>query len=347
MRIQPVIMSGGAGTRLWPFSRQAKPKQFQSLVGDVTLFQEAVLRLAGEDYAAPLIICGAGHLDHVERQLAEIDIEPTAIVIEPAPRNTAAVAAVAAAWTEKQNSEALVLLTPADHHIEDPAGFREAVAAGAVAAADGSIVTFGVKPTEPHTGFGYIEQGGDIAARVFKVAAFREKPDLETAKSYLASGRYHWNAGIFLYAPETMRRELTAFAPEIDRCTSDALARAAISGAVVRLDADAFSACPSDSVDYAVMERTDAAAVVAPVDVGWSDIGSWTAISTVDNDDKVVALDCEGSTIRTDGPLVAAIGLDDMIVVATGDAVLVAPKARAQDVKKIVEELKRRRSDLL
>ena len=348
--IQPVIMSGGAGTRLWPMSRAARPKQFLALVTGRSLFQDTAARLSGEgacDFLPPVIIAGAGHASLIEDQLESIGVAPAAIIVEPFPRNTAAVAAIAGLWTERHAPGALVLLAPADHHISDAASFREAVAAGAAAAANGSIVTFGVGPTEPHTGYGYIEAGAAIAPGVAEVAAFREKPDRQTAEHYVKSGRHFWNAGIFLFAPETMADELGHHAPKIRNAAAAALAAANRDGAILTLDPRRFAECPSESIDYAVMEKTKRAAVVAPVDAGWSDIGAWTALSSAD-DARIAALDCDGVIIRTDGPFVGAVGLKDMIVIATGDAVLVAPKDRAQDVKRLVEELKARgRADLL
>lgn len=351
VKIQPVIMSGGSGTRLWPMSRAARPKQFLPLVSDKSLFQETAARLSGGadvEFLPPVIIAGAAHAELIAAQLAEIGVEPAAIIIEPMARNTAAVAAVTGAWTAKHRPGALTLLAPADHHIADAAAFRAGVAKGAAAASKGAIVTFGVRPTEPHTGYGYIEAGAPIAEGVAEVAAFREKPDRQTAEHYLKGGRHYWNAGIFLYAPETMAGELAAFAPAIAREAAAALNEARTESAVCRLDPQRFSACPADSIDYAVMEKTKRAAVVGPIDAGWCDIGSWTALSGGGADARIAALDCESVIIRTDGPFVGAIGVSDLVIIATGDAVLVAPKSRAQDVKRIIEELKLRgREDLL
>ncbi len=346
--IQPVIMSGGAGTRLWPMSRQARPKQFLALTGDRSLFQETVLRLSGPPFLAPLVIGGSAHQALISEQLSAIGVEPAAIIIEPAPRNTAAVAAVAAAWSAKAREDALVLLAPADHHVADAAAFRGAILRGAVAAAKGAIVTFGVMPTEPHTGFGYIETGAAMSDGVHEVSGFREKPDLATAERYVAGGRHFWNVGVFLFAAASMDAELHAHSPAIRKSAMAALAAAQEANGVLTLDPASFADCPSDSIDYAVMEKTGRAAVVAPVDAGWSDIGSWTALSTPASDPRIAALDCTGNIIRTDGPFVAAIGVSDLVIIATSDAVLVAPKERAQDVKKLIDELKaRKRDDLL
>lgn len=350
-KIQPVIMSGGAGTRLWPMSRAARPKQFLPLVSDRSLFQETAMRLSGGadvEFLPPVVIAGAAHGEIIAAQLAEIGVAPAAIIIEPMARNTAAVAAVAGAWTAKHRPGALTLLSPADHHVADAAAFRASLAKGAAAASKGAIVVFGVKPSEPHTGYGYIEAGAPIAEGVAEVAAFREKPDRQTAEHYLKGGRHYWNTGVFLYAPETMADELAAFAPAIAREAAAALIEAKTEGLHCRLDSAHFSACPSEPVDTAVMERTARAAIVGPIEAGWSDIGAWTALSGGNADARVAALDCEDVIIRTDGPFVGAVGVSGLIIVATGDAVLVAPKSRAQDVKKIIDELKSRgREDLL
>ncbi|MDZ7627218.1 MAG: sugar phosphate nucleotidyltransferase [Parvularculaceae bacterium] len=346
--IQPVIMSGGAGTRLWPMSRQARPKQFLPLTGERSLFQETALRLSGEGFLPPLIIAGVGHLALIEDQLAAIGVAPSQILIEPMARNTAAVAAVASAWTAREKENALVLLSPADHHVADAAAFRAAIMRGAAAASKGAIVTLGIQPLEAHTGFGYIETGAGMADGVFEVAAFREKPDRATAEHYVAGGRHFWNSGVFLFSPASMDAELQAHAPAVWNSAAAALASGSARENAVFLDASIFADCPAESIDYAVMEKTHRAAVVAPVDAGWSDIGSWTALEALAGDTKVAALDCGANIIRTDGPFVAAIGVSDLIIVATGDAVLVAPKDRAQEVKKIIDDLKTRgRTDLL
>lgn len=353
MKIQPVIMSGGAGTRLWPLSRRDRPKQFLPLTGARSLFQETVLRVspdADADYAAPVVIGAARHRNLIAEQLEEISVSPAAIILEPCPRNTAAVAAVAAAWTADAHQDALVLLTPADHRVADAAGFRAAVAKGAKAAEKGRIVTLGIKPVGPHTGYGYIQQAEEVTPSVHAVAAFREKPDAATAEAYLADGGYFWNAGVFLYGAQTMLDEIKRCAPDIGAAALKALAEAARDGANISLGKAAFESCPVDSIDYAVMEKTPAAAVVGPVDIGWSDIGSWTEIDRDSAADETLvdAVDCNGCLLHSDGPYVAAIGINDLVIVATDDAVLVARKDRAQEVKAIVEKLKRRkREDLL
>lgn len=345
-------MSGGAGTRLWPMSRQALPKQFLRLTSDWSLFQETIRRITtgGADpvFAAPIIIGAAAHADLIAGQLAEINVAARTIVAEPHPKNTAAVAAVAALLCKEIDPDGLVLLLPADHLVADDVAFRAAVHAGAGAAADGAVVTLGVRPTEAHTGYGYIERGAEIAPSVFKAAGFHEKPDRDKAEAYLKSGTYYWNAGIFLFAASTMLAEYRAYAPEILAAAKAAVHHARKTGARLDLDADAFAACPSTSVDYAIMEKTKRAAVVGPVDAGWSDVGSWSSLSTTAENADIFLLDANDCIVRTDGTFVGLIGANDLIVVASGDAVLVAPKSRAQDVKKIVDELKARgRGDLL
>lgn len=350
MKIQPVIMSGGSGTRLWPMSRAARPKQFLKLVTDKTMFQETALRVQGDngDFLDPVIIAGGKHGAIIAAQLAETGVTPAEIILEPCARNTAAVAAVAAAWAACRDEDALILLMPADHHIADAEGFRCAVEKGANAARNGYIVTFGIKPENPHTGYGYIHAGEKLFDSVYSVAAFKEKPKLETAKQYLEDGGYFWNAGIFLFSAKAMLSELEEHAPGIKKAATDALDASVMSGAARRLDEQVFSPCPSDSIDYAVMEKTAKAAIVAPVDVGWTDIGSWSEVSSQGDGENVAVINGENNVIRTDGPFIAAAGVDDLIIIATGDAVLVARRDNAQDVRRLVEELKKRgREDLL
>lgn len=351
MKIQPVIMSGGSGTRLWPMSRLSKPKQFLSLFSENSMFQETALRVASdkdEAYLDPIVIAGGKHGAIVAEQLREVDIDPAEIILEPCARNTAAVAAVAAAWVASKKQDALILLMPADHHIEDAAGFRNVVSKGVDAAERGYIVTFGIKPDRPHTGYGYIETGTPISEGISEVAAFKEKPNQKTAEKYLEDGAHFWNAGIFLFKASAMLDELDQHAPEIKSSSVNALENSVMSGAARRLDEDIFSACPANSIDYAVMEKTSKAAIVAPVDVGWSDIGSWTEAPSRDGSANVVLANASNNIIRTNGPVIAAAGVNNLVIVATGDAVLVAHKDNAQDVRVIVDELKKRgRTDLL
>lgn len=349
LKILPVIMSGGSGTRLWPLSTTEAPKQFHALATDNTMIQETALRLSGEDFLSPVVICGRGHLDLATRQLDLIGRTPQSVVLEPMARNTAAVAAVAALSGEAIDPEALVLLVPADHVITDPDAFRAAIARAA-ATAKGRIVTFGIHPAHPETGFGYIERGGDLADGVFEIASFREKPDLETAKGYVASGRFDWNAGIFLFSPQVMLQELQAHAPEVLDHTKDAYQKARRDGIVVSLDDQAFARVPSISVDYAVMENTKVSAVV-PCDIGWADVGGFAELWRLGVKDPAenhvkgdaILIEAQNCLVHNSGGGPAAIiGLNDIMLISTPAGVLVAPISRAQDVKKAAEAAKAR-----
>ncbi len=349
MKIQPVIMSGGSGTRLWPLSRRARPKQFLNLASDRTLFQETVLRLSdnGEVFAPPLIIAGKDHAALVAEQLKEIKISPASVILEPCPRNTAAVTALAAIWTKKHNPDALIFLSPADQHVSDAAGFRLAILQSASAAEKDYIVTFGIEPTRAHTGYGYIQCGGQISDGVHRVTAFKEKPDAATAQKYVEAGNYFWNAGLFLFNGHSMLREFDRLAPEIVKVSTRALAEARSENGVQLLNDAIFKTCPSDSVDYAIMEHTSTAAVAPSVAVGWSDIGSWSEVKS-DPESAHLVHNAKNITIRSEGPVVGAIGVENLIIVAMEDAVLVARRDNDQDVRALVEELKKRgREDLL
>ena len=350
-RLIPVAISGGAGSRLWPLSTQAKPKQFHALATGRTLLQDTVLRTAaaeGIEVLAPVLICNNAHLEVALAQMAEAGLEPAAIVLEPFGRNTAAVAMTAALVAQALDPEALVLLAPSDHVIAAPEVFAAAVLAAAPMARE-RIITFGVRPTKPETGYGYIEAGERLDGELAAVARFVEKPNLETAQGYLASGRYLWNAGIFLFAPPVLIAEMERLAPGCAKATREAVARAPAKGAVIALDAEAFDPCPSISLDYAVMERTDKAAVM-PLDAGWADIGSWSSLWEQGPHDEagnrtrgdVELIDAEDCLVWSEGGPVGVIGLKDMIVVHTAEATVVLPKSRAQDVKLLVERIKAR-----
>ena len=345
-------MSGGSGTRLWPLSTDRKPKQFHALGSDRTLIQESVERVVATgdlEPAAPILICNRSHAAAVQQQMAELGRDAQAVVLEPFGRNTAAVAVIAALLARQEDPEALVLLMPADHVIADAKGFSATIARAAPAARS-HIVTFGVDPTAPETGYGYIEGGEIIEGSVRKVVRFAEKPDLETAKSYLASGRYLWNAGIFLFSPQVLLAEMERLAPEVVEASSKALAAARRTGTTVDLDEAAFAACPSISIDYALMEKTDRAAV-APIGVEWADVGSWSELWRLGPRDEAgnfrhgdaVLIDTEGSLVWADSKTVGVIGLKDVVVVQTEDAVVVLPRSRAQEVKQLLEQVKARR----
>jgi mannose-1-phosphate guanylyltransferase/mannose-6-phosphate isomerase len=337
----PVILSGGAGTRLWPLSRELRPKQLLPLGSDATMLQETARRIPG----SPVVVCNQEHRFIVAEQLREIGIEPRGIVIEPVGRNTAPAVAVAALLMEQQD-DALLLVMPSDHQIKNVDAFRAAVAAAAPLARDGMLVTFGIQPTDPNTGYGYIKRGKPVGGG-FTVDRFVEKPDRATAEGYLKSGDYLWNGGIFLFSAKTYLEELGKRLPAMVEGCRAALAEGASDLFFFRLAEAAFSAIAGQSIDYAVMEHTDRAAVV-PVDMGWSDIGSWSALweeSGKDADGNVLhgdvlAIDTRNSYVRSESGLVTAVGVRDLVVVATDDAVLVADKAHDQDVKRIVETLK-------
>lgn len=353
MSIHPVIMCGGAGTRLWPASDKARPKQFHSLVSDKSVFQETVLRFRTPDcadaFAAPIIISNVAYADLIEAQLAEIGVEAAAILLEPMGKNTAAVAAMAARVIADRFPGSLGLLVPSDHYIGRPKTFTDAICEAAATAQAGYITTFGIAASRPETGFGYIQAGAPLSGPVSRVAAFKEKPDLATAASYLASGQYSWNAGIFLFDAGTLLAELEAFAPDILEASSQALSAARIEGARLFLDPDIFATIRSTSIDYAVMEQTQRAAVYAPLDCAWSDIGTWAMIGDVSdrtNSPEPVSISAGECVVHAaDGILVALVGVEDLVVVADGKRVLVASKSSAQDVGKVVQALKDRGLD--
>ena len=351
--IQPVVLSGGAGTRLWPASRAMYPKQLLPLVETRTMLQATATRLAGKQNCAQrsLVICNQAHRFLVAEQLRAMHVAST-IVLEPEGRNTAPAAALAAiiALRDCQDSDAapILLVMPADHVIEDRAAFLAALERGETAAADGRLVTFGVVPTCAHTGYGYIEVGGN-SAEATPVRSFVEKPYPDTAAHLLQTKNFLWNAGIFLFRADTFLDELSHFAPEMVAACRQSIEAATFDKDFIRPDPSAFRSSPADSIDYAVMEHTDNASVV-PLDAGWSDVGSWAALHEVSATDTegncvtgdVVAHNCKGSYISAGSRLVAAVGLQDMVVVEDKDAVLVVPKDRSQDVKSIVDHLKER-----
>ncbi len=355
MNLVPVILCGGSGTRLWPLSRALYPKQLLALVGSRSLLQDTLARLGllAGPVQAPVVVCNEAHRFLVAGQLREMASD-SALILEPAGRNTAPAVAIAALVARRRaGTDVLLLVLPADHVVRDPAGFAAAVELARPAAAAGRLVTFGVVPTQPETGYGYIrtdpraEASGE--AGVQPIREFVEKPDYETARRYVSSGAYLWNSGMFLFSADAYLRELEAHAPDIAAAATRAMAEAKGEGGFLTLQRDSFEQCRKESIDYAVMEKTSQAAVV-PLSAGWSDVGSWASLLDVSDRDAngnalmgdVVAVDCADSYVRAESRLVAVAGLDGCIVVETKDAVLVVPKARAQDVKKIVEELERR-----
>jgi mannose-1-phosphate guanylyltransferase/mannose-6-phosphate isomerase len=355
--IHPVVLSGGSGTRLWPLSRALSPKQLLPLLSDKSLLQETVLRVNdGERFAPPLIIANDEHRFLVGEQLRAIGVTPQALVLEPQGRNTAPAIAVAALLLSAEDPEALLLVLPSDHAIRDRPAFLAGVERAAAAARAGALVTFGIKPDRPETGYGYIRRGKPWPGieGCFAVAEFVEKPEAARAQKMLAAGDYSWNSGMFLLPAKLYLQELTREDAAMVETCRRALGQAKRDLDFLRLDTAAFSAARSISIDYAVMEHTKAAAVV-PVDIGWSDVGSFDALwqgGSKDADGNVavgdvVVSDSRNSYLRAEHGLVTALGVEDLVVVATSDAVLVAPRSRASDLKQLVAELERRgRSEL-
>ena len=342
--LQPVLLSGGTGTRLWPLSREAYPKQFLPLAGEDTMVQATWRRVAPLAGAAPIVVANEEHRFLVAEQLRQIGAPTPAIVLEPVGRNTAPAIAAAALQALAAGDDPLLLVLPSDHVVRNEAGFRDAVSAACAAAEAGALVTFGIVPDAPETGFGYIQ--AETGEGVRRVLRFVEKPDAVTAQSYLDAGGYYWNSGMFLFRASRYLEELGKFQPGIVASVSAAFAAAKRDGDFIRLDKEAFAASPSDSIDYAVMEKTSDAKVL-PVDIGWNDVGSWSALWEVaERDDDgnahrgdVIAVDSR-NTYAYAQRLVALVGLDDVVVVETDDAVLVAHKDRVQEVKQVVAQLK-------
>ena len=340
--IVPVIMAGGSGTRLWPLSRAKHPKQFLPLNSDKTMLQETVQRIKGLPTSESVTICNEEHRFFVAEQLREIE-SLGKIILEPAGRNTAPTIALAALSVE---NDPLLLVLAADHTIENTGAFTNAVQQAIPLAEAGKLVTFGIVPTKPHVGYGYIEAGGGLGDG-FDVISFKEKPNLETATSYLKTRRFYWNSGMFLFRVSRYLEELQLYRPDIYQSCVNSVANAQADLDFIRVDADAFQLCPSESIDYAVMENTSDA-VVVPLDAGWNDVGSWTSLWDVGDKDQAdnVAVgdamlhDAKSSYVRADGQLVAAVGVEDLVIVSTKDAVLVAHKDRVQDVKVIADQLK-------
>lgn len=350
--IVPAILCGGAGTRLWPLSRGAKPKQFHALTSGRTLLAETLARASlAPGATSPVLIAG-----EAMGPIVAHEAPPGArIVLEPEGRNTAPAAALAAFAALETSPDAIVLMLPSDHHIGDTAAFAKAIGKGATLATEGQLVTFGIEPDSPNEGYGYITAGEALDHGGFAVTRFVEKPKRAVAEALIADGRATWNAGIYMFGARFYLDELGRLAPAIRNAVEDAWRAGSVANGVRRLDTTAWAACPADSIDYAVAEKTDRAAVV-PVRMDWSDIGSWAtlhAIAQRDGDGNafsgdVIAIDTRGCHIRAEGRLVAVLGVDDLVVVETADAVLVMPKSRAQDVKAVVEQLRARgRTDLL
>jgi mannose-1-phosphate guanylyltransferase/mannose-6-phosphate isomerase len=354
----PIVLSGGAGTRLWPLSRELHPKQLLPLVTERTMLQDTLLRLQGiAEVGAPLIVCNEAHRFAVAEQARQIGVSPAATILEPVGRNTAPAVALAALLAVKHgagtsaHADPVLMVLPADHVIKDVKAFHAAVVAAVAAAKRGKLVTFGVVPTGPETGYGYIRRKGGPSrdnSAVYDVAQFVEKPDLARAREFASSGEYYWNSGMFVFLARRFIAELKRLAPDILAACEAALARAERDLDFTRIPQAEFAACRSDSIDYAVMEKT-ADAVVVPLDAGWNDVGSWSALKDAIAADAagnvtrgdVILEDSSGCYVYSESRLVATVGLKDHVVVETKDAVLVVPRDRVQDVKAIVSRLKK------
>ncbi|UUQ66751.1 mannose-1-phosphate guanylyltransferase/mannose-6-phosphate isomerase [Pseudomonas fuscovaginae UPB0736] len=344
----PVIMAGGSGSRLWPLSRQLNPKQFLCLAdAELSMLQATIKRLDGLDVGLPRLICNEEHRFLAAEQLRRLGLEDANILLEPVGRNTAPAVALAALQAVIDDQDPVLLVLAADHLIRDVAVFQQSVERAMPLALAGKLVTFGIVPTQVETGYGYIEKGSDLETGGFEVARFVEKPDEQTAQAYLDSGRYLWNSGMFMFRARRYLDELEKFRPDILAACRNALAAGTQDMHFTRIGRDAFADCPSDSIDYAVMEKTDDA-VVFPLDAGWSDIGSWSALWEVGQKDAqgnvchgdVLVEQTSNTLIHSQSRLVSTVGVDDLVIVETKDAVLVAHKDRVQDVKKIVDRLK-------
>jgi mannose-1-phosphate guanylyltransferase/mannose-6-phosphate isomerase len=347
--ILPVIMAGGKGSRLWPLSRELYPKQFLTVSGELSMLQQTVARLTGMEHSAPLLICNEEHRFIAAEQLRLGGFAHSGIILEPVGRNTApaiALAALQALKNAKQDEDPILLVLAADHLIDDTSAFQTSVTKALPFAKDGKLVTFGIVPTVPETGYGYIK-AGESQGDAFTVAQFVEKPDLNTAQGYLASGDYYWNSGMFLFKASRYLEELKKYSPEILLACEKSMEESIPDMDFVRVDIEAFQRCPDDSIDYAVMEKTDSSMVI-PMDAGWSDVGSWSALWDVSEKDEnnnvikgdVIAVNSANNYLHSNNKLIAVVGIDNLVVVETKDAILVAHKEQVQDVKTIVNHLK-------
>ncbi len=343
----PVILSGGAGTRLWPMSRPEMPKQMLALTAEETMLQLTAMRTRDRsNFAKPIVVANAAHADMIEAQLETVGVAAQALILEPAGRNTApaiALAAIAAGGGEQP-----LLVMPSDHVINDVAAFHAAIERALPMVRDGWLVTFGIDPRAPETGYGWIKRGEERDPGVFRVAHFVEKPPLDRAEAMLAAGDHYWNGGIFLFRADCYLAALEHHAPEMLTAVRQSMAGATRTHTRIMPDAAAFAASPADSIDYAVMEKADRVAVV-PVSMGWSDVGSWDALHALSDGDgagnvchgDVVTLDTVDCLVRSDGVRIAMVGVSDLIVVASGNDVLILPRGRSQEVKQLLEAMKR------
>ena len=349
MTIIPVILSGGAGTRLWPLSWKDHPKQFLPLVSNNTMIQETLLRLKDLDIGSPIVSCGEGHRFLVAQQLGEISDKKPTIILEPMAKNTAPAIAAACCAAIKQDKDAIVVVLPSDHVITDVKTFQNAVMTAAKNAEKGSLVTFGIVPTFAATGYGYVKAAGTETDGAFTLEKFVEKPCLEKAQEYLASGEYAWNSGMFVFKASTFIEELKVHSPEMAKLSIQSFEKAVIDSDFIRLDKDAFGQIKGDSIDYAVMEKTKLGKIVK-LNAGWDDVGSWSALYDISEKDEnknavkgdVIALDTKNSYIRGGKRTIATIGLDNVVVVDSDDSLLIARMDSIQDVKKVAEVMKAR-----
>jgi mannose-1-phosphate guanylyltransferase/mannose-6-phosphate isomerase len=348
----PVLLSGGVGSRLWPLSRELSPKQFLSLAGDISLLQQTLQRAASLSSSAPIVVCNQEHRFMVAEQLRALEMIAAAIILEPVGRNTAPAVAVAALQALKIDPEAVLLVMPADHVIKDLHAFTEAVSTGLIQAKQGKLVTFGIVPESAETGYGYIRRSEHADAGCYPIAQFVEKPSKAIAEQYLASGDYYWNSGMFLLGAKAYLEELKLHAPDILTAVQSAFANTGHDLDFIRLGVEAFSTCPSDSIDYAVMEKT-AKGMVVPLSCGWSDVGAWSSLWEVRDKDvrgnvvigDVMLHNTEDSYIHSSSRLVTTVGVDSIVVVETPDAILVADKSQVQDVKTIVDILRQQQRE--
>lgn len=347
--IIPVILSGGSGTRLWPMSRPERPKQLLALTDAQTMLQLTAGRAIGPGFAAPIVVANARHADAVEAQLNRTEAEPGLVILEPAGRNTAP--AIALAAIAAGGGEDAILVMPSDHVIADLDAFHAAIRAATPLVDDGWLVTFGIAPDAPETGYGWIKLGEELSGGIHRVARFVEKPPREHAEAMLASGDHAWNGGIFLFRADMYLAALATYAPDILAAAQGAMSAARYDGRRVYPDAAAFARSPDDSIDYAVMEKAERVAVV-PVAMGWNDVGSWDAlhaISALDDagnahgatgNGRVTAIDTSNCLVRSDGAHIALVGVQDLIVVASGEDILILPRGRSQEIKKLIAAMK-------
>ncbi len=362
MKLIPVVLAGGSGTRLWPLSRALYPKQFLSLTGQNAMLQETLQRLSGPftppKLDAPIIVTGESSRFLTAEQLRQAEIKPTAIILEPCPKGTAPALTLAALHALTQADDALLLVLPADHHIAEPEQFRQAVAAAATLAARGHLLTFGITPTTPETGYGYIERGEPLPENMpefpaYRLSRFVEKPAAEKAQDMLDQGGYYWNSGMFLFSAKAWCAELEKYNPQMFAACVKAMAAPTEDFDFLRPEMEPFASSPADSIDYAVMERTDKG-VVLPLECGWSDLGSWQTLWQISPKDKadnvclgeVFAHDVTGSYLRSEGRVIAALGVDNLVVVETPDALLVADRERSQDIKILVDKMAAKRATI-